>query len=98
MELKKDAKYVIGVDLGGTNVRAAVVDRNGKILGEGRTDSKAMDGLDVTVAQTISAIRLAISKSPADISEIGGAGMGVEVDSVLVERHGRRVATLSRKR
>ena len=77
MELKKDAKFVIGVDLGGTNVRAAVVDLCGKIVGEGRTDSRAMDGLDATVEQIISAIRLAVTKSPADLADIAGAGMGV---------------------
>jgi len=77
MELKKNANYVIGVDLGGTNVRAAVVDRTGKIVGEGRTDSKAMEGLNQTVGQIIAAIREAVSKSPVDLADIGGAGMGV---------------------
>jgi glucokinase len=55
----KDEKYVIGVDLGGTNVRAAVVDRSGKIIGEGRTGSRAVEGLDATVTQIISAPYLA---------------------------------------
>ena len=41
------------MDLGGTNVRAAVVDFEGKIVGEGRTDSKAMEGLDATVVQIV---------------------------------------------
>lgn len=77
MQVNRDAKFVIGVDLGGTNVRAAVVDRNGKIVGEGRTDSKAMEGLDTTIAQIISAIRLAVEDSSADMAEMGGAGIGV---------------------
>ena len=77
MELRKDAKHVIGVDLGGTNVRAAVVDRAGKIVGEGRTDSRAMDGFDATVRQIITAIRLAVTESPADIGDVAGAGMGI---------------------
>ena len=77
MQLKKDANYVIGVDLGGTNVRAAVVDKNGKIVGEGRCDSRAMEGFDITVCQIITAIRLAAEKSPVDISDAAGVGMGV---------------------
>ncbi len=77
MQINKDARYVIGVDLGGTNVRAAVVDRAGKIVGEGRTDSRAMEGLNHTIDQIISAIRLAVENSPADLTECGGAGMGV---------------------
>lgn len=72
-----DARYVIGVDLGGTNVRAAVVDFEGKIIGQGRTDAKAMEGLDITLAQIISAIRMAVEDSGVSISEIGGCGMGI---------------------
>lgn len=73
----KDAKYVVGVDLGGTNVRAAVVDRSGKIIGEGRTDSKAMAGLEVTVGQIVSAIQEALIDSKVSLAEVGGFGMGV---------------------
>ena len=77
MELNRNADYVVGVDLGGTNVRAAVVDKSGKIVGEGRIDSRAMDGLDITIGQTITAIRMAIDNSPVDIKNIAGVGMGV---------------------
>jgi len=71
------ANYVIGVDLGGTNARAAVVDKSGRIVGEGRCDSKAMEGFEVTVGQIVSAVRLAAEKSPVDISQCSGVGMGV---------------------
>lgn len=77
MQLNKNANYVIGVDLGGTNVRAAVVDRSGKIVGEGRTDSKAMEGLSVTVVQTVQAIRMAVADSSIHMSDVAGVGMGV---------------------
>lgn len=77
MQLNKDAKYVIGVDLGGTNVRAAVVDRAGKIVGEGRTDSKAMDGLEATVIQIILSIRMALADCSMHFSDVAGVGMGV---------------------
>ena len=72
-----DVRYVIGVDLGGTNVRAAVVDFKGKIVGEGRAESKAMEGLDITLAQIVSAVRTAVSDSGVPISEVGGCGMGI---------------------
>lgn len=77
MQIDRNAGYVIGVDLGGTNVRAAVVDRIGKIVGEGRADSKAMEGLDLTIGQIISAIRTAVYNSPTELTDIGGVGMGV---------------------
>ncbi len=77
MQIRKDAKFVVGMDLGGTNARAAVVTRDGKIMGEGRAESKAMEGLDATVGQMLLAVQLAISDSGADISQIGGIGMAI---------------------
>lgn len=72
-----DIKYVVGVDLGGTNVRAAVVNPGGEILGEARTDSRAMEGADVTIAQIITAIRNAIADAGIQESEISACGMGI---------------------
>ena len=69
--------YIIGIDLGGTNVRAAVVAREGKIIGEGREPSLAMEGIDVTVAQIIKAACSAVSGARIDMSEVAGAGIGV---------------------
>ena len=77
MHLNKAANYVIGVDLGGTNVRAAVVDRAGKIVGEGRTDSKAMEGLELTIVQIVQAIRMAVADASIRIADVAGVGMGV---------------------
>ncbi|MDH7601863.1 MAG: ROK family protein [Armatimonadota bacterium] len=70
-------QYVVGVDLGGTNVRAAVVDSSGKILGEARTDSKAMEGADVTLGQIIKAIRAAVADARVSEGEIAACGMGI---------------------
>jgi len=42
--LTNDKPYLVGVDLGGTNVRAAAADANGKIIGDGRAPSLAMEG------------------------------------------------------
>lgn len=70
-------EYVVGADLGGTNVRAAVVDRQGNRIGEARTESKAMEGLSVTVNQIASAINGAIEDSNIPIDSIAGIGMGV---------------------
>jgi glucokinase len=77
MQMKKDARFVIGMDLGGTNVRAAVITRDGRIIGEGRADSKAMEGLDTTIGQMLLSVRMAVENSGADISQIGGIGMAI---------------------
>lgn len=77
MQINKEANYVIGVDLGGTNVRAAVADRTGRIVGEGRTDSKAMEGLEATIVQIVQAIRMAVDNASVAMCDVAGVGMGV---------------------
>ncbi|MCX6345412.1 MAG: ROK family protein [Armatimonadetes bacterium] len=77
MQPNKSASCVIGVDLGGTNVRAAVVDLQGTIIGESRTDSKAMDGVQSTIGQILIAIQAAIAQTGVNIEDIAGVGMGV---------------------
>ena len=77
MQANESIPYVVGVDLGGTNVRASVTDISGNLYGEGRTDSRAMDGVDATVAQIATAVADAVSTSGVDRSRILGIGMGV---------------------
>ena len=77
LELDKTRKFIVGVDLGGTNVRAAVCTFDGRIQGDAKLDSFAMDGLDATIRQIISAIREAIAKAGISISEVVGVGMGI---------------------
>ncbi len=77
LQFNTNANYVIGVDLGGTNVRAAIVSRDGKIVSEYRTDSLAMEGLDITIGQIVAAVKAAIELSGVPPSDIAGVGMGV---------------------
>ena len=77
MELKKDAPYVLGVDLGGTNVRAAVLDKAGNSLGSGRAASLAHDGVGQTVGQIVHAAQTAIKSAGVKTEEVAGIGIGV---------------------
>lgn len=77
MELNRSAPYVLGMDLGGTNVRAAVMDRQGKTLGSGRAASNATEGVARTVTQTAEAARLAIASAGVTKDQIAGLGIGV---------------------
>lgn len=77
MSWNRDARYVVGVDLGGTNVRAAVLDRNGNLLGSGRAPSLALEGAARTVAQIAASVDEAIAAAGVDRSDIGGLGIGV---------------------
>ncbi|WP_309714323.1 ROK family protein [Armatimonas sp.] len=77
MSWNRDAHYVVGADLGGTNIRAAVLDRAGKMLGHGKRPSLAQEGSARTVGQIKQAVEEAISESGVALSEIGGMGIGV---------------------
>lgn len=70
-------EFIIGVDLGGTNVRAAVSSRDGMIIGDARRPSLAMEGPDVTVPEIIAVIKDAIKSAGVDKTKICGIGMGV---------------------
>ena len=77
MAQRSNRDYIVGVDLGGTNVRAAVSDRSGKILGDAREPSCAMTGFKTTVAQIIKSIRGAMASAGISDSQLAGVGMGV---------------------
>ncbi|MHB0913388.1 MAG: ROK family protein [Armatimonadota bacterium] len=69
--------YFVGIDLGGTNVRAAVCDAEGRKLGEGRRPSRAMESASITIAQIIEAAREAMSDAGVSAADVRAAGMGV---------------------
>ncbi len=77
LEINRDAPYTLGVDLGGTNVRAAVLDRDGKLLGSGRAPSLATEGVENTVSQIVHAAKTAIRSAGVKDSEVTGVGIGV---------------------
>lgn len=63
----------IGIDLGGTQVRAALVDRHGTILERGAETTQAQAGADVVIDQIV-ALALKVS-STTDRRRIIGAGV-----------------------
>ncbi len=69
------ADYSIGVDLGGTNLRAAAIDSTGKILHKVSGTTNLSAGRDAVINDIVSSIVLLRTKS----GEAGfrGAGMGV---------------------
>lgn len=66
--------YVIGVDLGGTQLRAVRIDPDGNILAFTRTDTAADDGPDAVIAQIQSLIADVIGST--NRSQITGIGVG----------------------
>ena len=69
-------KYVVGIDLGGTTVTAAVVDRNGVLLSQEEIPSYAERGVDTTCDQIALAVFDSIEKAGISRDEIIACGMG----------------------
>ena len=65
-------KTYIGVDLGGTNVRAAIVDEDGKVLIQKKNPSYAQEGKEKVMDTIINLI-----KSLPDYESCSGIGVGV---------------------
>lgn len=66
----------IGVDLGGTNTRAGVIDTDGKILGRGRRPTPLPDGSVAVVKSIAQCVRDAAQDAGISLTDIGGVGVG----------------------
>ena len=73
----KNVPYVIGVDLGGTNVRAAVLDQDEKAIGRSENSSDAKSGVSRTVACIAEAVRGAAADAKVSLDKIGAIGIAV---------------------
>jgi glucokinase len=76
-QAKADAPYVVGVDLGGTNVRAAVLDRKDTSLGRAENSSDAKSGIARTVARISEAVRDAVADAKVSLDQVGAVGIAV---------------------
>jgi glucokinase len=77
-------EYTIGLDLGGTNLRAAAIDRSGTILEKVSGSTNFSEGRDAVIADMVGAIsRLRDKHGPA-----GLAGIGVGVPGFILLKEG----------
>ena len=74
---REAAPYVIGVDLGGTNVRAALTDREGQILHEVRRPALSDQRPEFTLANIRDAVAEVIENQGAGPKEVVGIGIGL---------------------
>ena len=77
-------EYSIGVDLGGTNLRAAAVDRNGKVLEKHSQPTDMTRGRDEVIADIVSGIN-AVRQKITGGSRWAGVGIGVP-GFILIEK------------
>jgi predicted NBD/HSP70 family sugar kinase len=69
--------YFIGVDFGGTSIRAGVVDRKGQVLGFEKRKTQAELGTDVVFERLAVAVERAMRAADVKARDIGGIGIGV---------------------
>jgi glucokinase len=66
----------VGVDLGGTNIRAAVFDDGMKILGRSEIPTQAQEGADEVIRRIAACVREALDRSSVAAEEVAGVGVG----------------------
>jgi glucokinase len=77
-------EYSIGVDLGGTNLRAAAVDRDGKILQKISVDTNFEGGRDAVIGDIVESV----NKIKRDLSSLRLAGVGIGVPGFILLKKG----------
>ncbi len=69
-------KASVGVDLGGTNVRAAVFDDSMKMLGRSEIPTRAQEEADEVIRRIAACVREALDRSSITAKEVAGVGVG----------------------
>ncbi|MEA3336080.1 MAG: ROK family protein [Chloroflexota bacterium] len=69
-------KYLLGLDLGGTKILAAVVDSDGKIVGEAKKRTQASLGPDKVIDRIVETASEAITDSEVRPKDMLAAGIG----------------------
>ena len=75
--MSKNRKPFIGVDLGGTSMRAAVVEHDGTVLAFAKRKTHPELGAKAVVSRLAATIEKAIQASQLKHKDIGGIGVGV---------------------
>jgi glucokinase len=78
------AEYSIGIDLGGTNLRAAAIDRSGKMLAKVSGSTQLSAGRESVVADMVAGVRQLRDQFGAE----GLAGVGVGVPGFIILEKG----------
>ncbi|MFC2149481.1 ROK family protein [Candidatus Auribacterota bacterium] len=79
-------KYGIGIDLGGTNLKIALVSQKGKIIGQNKFSTVRYRGQDQMIKKIVNVADDLIKK--ADIDKGHVAGIGVGVPGIVDSKHG----------
>jgi len=71
-----DKKYRVGIDIGGTNVKIALVDNKGHLAYSNSVPTRAEMGYEYTISNIKSVIYTSLKETEISKSDIGGIGIG----------------------
>jgi len=69
-------RHVVGIDLGGTNLRAAVVSEAGEVAGRARKPTQAAEGPDAVISRMAEVAAEACEAAGLDRSSVAAIGVG----------------------
>ena len=70
-------KYAIGVDLGGTYTKLALVDKNGRVRCRAKLPTAAYKTKEALLAAIVAEIRAVLKKNRLSVRDLAGVGIGV---------------------
>ena len=73
---KKNNKAYIGIDLGGTNIQAGIIDAEGRLIVRDDMKTKAEGGADAVIGRVRKLVEKLVLESELKRSAIGGLGIG----------------------
>lgn len=82
------ASSVIGIDLGGTNMQAAIVDASWRIIGRAHRRTQPEDGQDAVLARIEQCVREACDEAGVSLPDVASVGIGAPAP---VDREAGRV-------
>ncbi|MGR3295090.1 MAG: ROK family protein [Candidatus Bathyanammoxibius sp.] len=73
---KHTGRLVLGVDVGGTNIKSVLVDARGEILAAMKRPTLARKGRDAVIDRIVMTLRDTVKKSGFPMKRVAGAGVG----------------------
>ena len=70
-------RFIVGVDIGGTKILAAVATQRGRIIKSVNLPTEAKKGKNVSVANVINSVKMVLAEANIPLSKVSAIGVGV---------------------
>ena len=86
----KEDRPFVGVDLGGTGIKAGILDAKDRLVATEKTKTKAEEGSDAIVKRIARTVRETLEEGELKLSDVGGLGIGAAGDDRRGQGRGRQ--------